>query len=82
MLNDRILYFGDIGNPSSASAIHVRNRAAIFKELGYKVYAVCDTPKSKKKLETDVFIEYRYFPPIKGSGKIRGIKWNIDLLCK
>lgn len=80
MLNDRILYFGDIGNPSSASAIHVRNRAAIFKELGYKVYAVCDTPKSKKKLETDVFIEYRYFPPIKGSGKIRGIKWNIDLL--
>ena len=80
MYSKRIVYFGDIGEPNSASAIHVRNRSEIFKSLGYKVDIVCVTPKNGEKLLSDRTVVYHYLPPIKGKGKIRGIKWNIDLL--
>ena len=79
MLNKKIIYFGDIGEPNSASSIHVHNRSEIFKALGYKVHVVCDTPKSRKKIASDSIVEYHYLAPIEGRGKVRGIKWNIDL---
>lgn len=49
MRREKIIYFGNVGEPNSASAIHVHNRSLILKELGYEIHAICDTPKSKEK---------------------------------
>ena len=76
----KIVYFGDIGIPNSASAIHIYNRAKLLRNLGIEVHVVCMIPKNKEKIENDEIIRYHYLPPIKGKGKIRGIRWNIDLI--
>lgn len=80
MLNHRIVYIGDIGEPNTASAIHVRNRVELFGKLGYEMHLVCDTPKNGKKIESNNTIQYHYLVPIEGKGKLRGIKWNIEML--
>ena len=80
MRREKIIYFGNVGEPNSASAIHVHNRSLILKELGYEIHAICDTPKSKEKILSDNVIKYHYMQPITGKGKIRGLKWNLDLL--
>lgn len=74
----KIVYFGDIGIPNSASAIHVYNRAKLLRNLGIEVHVICMTPKNKEKIENDEIVQYHYLPSIKGEGKIRGIRWNID----
>lgn len=76
----KIVYFGDIGIPNSASAIHVYNRAKLLKNLGIEVHVICMTPKNKEKIENDEIVQYHYLPSIEGKGKIRGIRWNIDLI--
>lgn len=76
----KIVYLGYVGEPNSASAIHVHNRSELLNNLGYEVHAICDTPKNKKKLESNDTVKYHYMKPIEGKGKIRGLKWNIDML--
>ena len=76
----KIVYFGDIGCPNSASAIHVYNRAKLFNKLGIEMHVVCMMPKDERKIISDKIIQYHYLPSIKGKGKIRGIRWNIDLI--
>ena len=80
MPQKKIVYLGNVGGPNSASAIHVHNRSELLKNLGYEVHAICDTPKNKEKLKSNDIIKYHYMEPIEGKGKIRGLKWNIDLL--
>lgn len=76
----KMVYFGDIGWENSASAIHINNRAKLFNSLNIEIYAVCMTPKNGKRIENNENLKYCYLPPIKGKGKIRGLRWNLDQL--
>lgn len=78
MKKQKVVYLGDIGVPNSASAIHVCNRAELLTKIDMDVYAIALSPKDGKKIKNKEYIRYKYLPPIKGNGKIRGLKWNVD----
>lgn len=78
MNKQKIVYFGDIGVPNSASAIHVCNRAELLTKIDMDVYVIALSSKDGKKIKNNKYVHYEYLPPIKGDGKIRGLKWNVD----
>ena len=80
MSQERIVYLGNVGEANSASAIHVYNRSDLLKDLGYEIHAICDLPKNKERMQSNDIIKYHYLNPIEGKGKIRGLKWNVNLM--
>ena len=46
MRREKIVYLGNVGEPNSASAIHVHNRSLILKEFGIR--DTCNMRYTKK----------------------------------
>lgn len=73
-----LVYIGSVGWASSASAIHVQNRARLMNNIGFTCYAISDYPNDNNLIDDMMELQYCYMSPYKGERKIRGLKWNID----
>lgn len=74
----RIVYIGNVGWANTATAIHVQNRARLIQRLGMEVYAISFYPGDNNVIVDIPELKYHYLPDYNGTGKTRGLQWNID----
>ena len=77
MLEDNVIYVGDIGVEGTAMSINTRNIANILNDLNYKVFFVCDG-FNNRKIISDEKKEYTYTKKKINIPKISGIEYFLE----